>query len=238
MCSFADYEEYEAANNVVVAKKGTEPDYDIIRSFDVMLEFAGDITEFRRGDYPVSICFYAETKSHTKEISIIPVREGMENGLCEFITDLSIAFTTSILAHSERKARCVSKNVTKVFLKGTPDEKLALNEVSFDIKDGEFVTVIGGNGSGKSTTLNILAGTIKPDSGSVLLNNVDITDGEFVPAASKRYNIALWYDGAAVNGIVRGAAWRIFKNAEWRWWERRMAIYLSPSQQGTFGTRV
>lgn len=68
------------------------------------------------------------------------------------------------------------KNVSKIFLKGTPDEKLALNDVSFDIKDGEFVTVIGGNGSGKSTTLNILAGTIKPDKGSVLLNNVDITD--------------------------------------------------------------
>lgn len=67
------------------------------------------------------------------------------------------------------------KNVNKVFLKGTPDEKHALDNVSFDIKDGEFVTVIGGNGSGKSTTLNILAGTIKPDSGSVLLNNVDIT---------------------------------------------------------------
>ena len=68
------------------------------------------------------------------------------------------------------------KNVNKVFLKGTPDEKHALKDVSFDIKDGEFVTIIGGNGSGKSTTLNILAGTFKPDGGSVLLNNVDITD--------------------------------------------------------------
>lgn len=67
------------------------------------------------------------------------------------------------------------KNVTKVFLPGTPDEKIALDHVSFDIKDGEFVTVIGGNGSGKSTTLNILAGTIVPDEGSVQLNNVDIT---------------------------------------------------------------
>ena len=103
MCSFADYEEYEAANNVVVAKKGTEPDYDIIRSFDVMLEFAGDITEFRRGDYPVSICFYAETKSHTKEISIIPVREGTENGLCEFITDLSQEKCQTVILLTDRK---------------------------------------------------------------------------------------------------------------------------------------
>ena len=68
------------------------------------------------------------------------------------------------------------KNVTKVFYKGTPDEKVALDNVSFTINDGEFVTIIGGNGSGKTTTLNILAGTLNPDHGGVLLNDVDITN--------------------------------------------------------------
>ena len=68
------------------------------------------------------------------------------------------------------------KNVTKVFYQGTPDEKVALDNVSFTINDGEFVTIIGGNGSGKTTTLNILAGTLNPDRGGVLLNNVDITN--------------------------------------------------------------
>lgn len=68
------------------------------------------------------------------------------------------------------------KNVTKVFYKGTPDEKVALDNVSFTVNDGEFVTIIGGNGSGKTTTLNILSGTISPDHGGVLLNNVDITN--------------------------------------------------------------
>lgn len=68
------------------------------------------------------------------------------------------------------------KNVTKVFYPGTADEKVALNDVSFTINDGEFVTIIGGNGSGKSTTLNVLTGTMSPDNGAVLLNDVDITD--------------------------------------------------------------
>ena len=68
------------------------------------------------------------------------------------------------------------KNVRKVFYKGTADEKVALDNVSFTINDGEFVTIIGGNGSGKSTTLNILSGNLKPDEGAVLLNNVDMTD--------------------------------------------------------------
>ena len=68
------------------------------------------------------------------------------------------------------------KNVTKVFYPGTADEKVALNDVSFVINDGEFVTIIGGNGSGKSTTLNVLTGNMNPDHGAVLLNDVDITN--------------------------------------------------------------
>ena len=68
------------------------------------------------------------------------------------------------------------KNVTKVFYPGTADEKIALDNVSFTVNDGEFVTIIGGNGSGKSTTLNVLTGSLNPDKGGVLLNNVDITN--------------------------------------------------------------
>ena len=68
------------------------------------------------------------------------------------------------------------KNVTKVFYPGTADEKKALDDVSFVVNDGEFVTIIGGNGSGKSTTLNVLTGSISPDKGGVYLNDVDITN--------------------------------------------------------------
>ncbi|MBR0439583.1 MAG: ATP-binding cassette domain-containing protein [Bacilli bacterium] len=70
------------------------------------------------------------------------------------------------------------KNVTKTFnLTGNKEDlRVALDNVSLQIESGEFVTIIGGNGSGKSTTMNILTGVIKPDKGKVLLNDVDITE--------------------------------------------------------------
>ena len=68
-------------------------------------------------------------------------------------------------------------NVTKKFnISGNKDdERTALDHVSLQIKPGEFITVIGGNGSGKSTTLNIISGALIPDSGKVLLNGFDTT---------------------------------------------------------------
>ena len=68
-------------------------------------------------------------------------------------------------------------NVVKKFnISGNKeDERTALDHVSLQVKPGEFVTIIGGNGSGKSTTLNIVSGSLIPDSGKVLLNGFDIT---------------------------------------------------------------
>jgi len=68
------------------------------------------------------------------------------------------------------------KNVTKTFNPGTVNEKVALNDLSLTLKDGDFVTVIGGNGAGKSTMLNAIAGVWKPDAGRVILDGVDMTD--------------------------------------------------------------
>ena len=69
------------------------------------------------------------------------------------------------------------KNVTKIFnLTGRKeDARYALDHLNLQIEGGEFVTIIGGNGSGKSTTMNIVSGVMKPDEGQVLLNDVDIT---------------------------------------------------------------
>ena len=67
------------------------------------------------------------------------------------------------------------KNITKTFNAGTVNEKVALNGLNLTLNDGDFVTVIGGNGAGKSTMLNAIAGTWKLDSGSIVIDGVDIT---------------------------------------------------------------
>ena len=67
------------------------------------------------------------------------------------------------------------KDIYKTFNKGTINEKRALQGVSLTLNDGDFVTVIGGNGAGKSTMLNAVAGTYTVDAGSILIDGVDVT---------------------------------------------------------------
>ena len=67
------------------------------------------------------------------------------------------------------------KNVSKTFNPGTVNAKTALNGLNLTLNDGDFVTVIGGNGAGKSTMLNAVAGTIQVDTGSIVLDGRDIT---------------------------------------------------------------
>lgn len=67
------------------------------------------------------------------------------------------------------------KNVTKIFNGGTVNEKVALNNVSLTLNDGDFVTVIGGNGAGKSTILNMVAGVYPVDAGNIVIDGVDVT---------------------------------------------------------------
>ena len=67
------------------------------------------------------------------------------------------------------------KNIHKVFNPGTINEKRAIQNLSFTLNDGDFVTVIGGNGAGKSTMLNLIAGVYTADAGSIVLDGADIT---------------------------------------------------------------
>ncbi len=67
------------------------------------------------------------------------------------------------------------ENVVKTFNPGTVNEKVALNGLSLHLREGEFVTVIGGNGAGKSTMLNAVAGVWGVDSGSITIGGVDVT---------------------------------------------------------------
>ena len=67
------------------------------------------------------------------------------------------------------------KNISKTFFPGTIHEKTALDNLSLTLQEGDFVTVIGGNGAGKSTMLNAIAGTFAVDSGSILIDGKDVT---------------------------------------------------------------
>ena len=67
-------------------------------------------------------------------------------------------------------------NIKKAFNPGTINEKKALNGVSIKLEDGDFVTIIGGNGAGKSTTMNMLTGYISSTSGQALINGKDILE--------------------------------------------------------------
>lgn len=66
-------------------------------------------------------------------------------------------------------------DVKMVFFKGTPDEKVALNNLSLEVNQGDFITIIGANGAGKSTLFNAIAGTYLTEEGRILIEGKDIT---------------------------------------------------------------
>ena len=67
------------------------------------------------------------------------------------------------------------KNIYKTFNPGTVNEKRALQGLNLSLADGDFVTVIGGNGAGKSAMLNIISGASTVDEGSISIGGVDVT---------------------------------------------------------------
>ena len=117
------------------------------------------------------------------------------------------------------------RELWKTFNAGTVNEKQALRGVSLTLQDGDFCTVIGGNGAGKSTMLNAVAGTLTVDSGSIVIDGTDVTRlpehkrAQFIgrvfqdpmmgtaPTMQIEENLAL----AARRGQRRGLGWGITK---------------------------
>lgn len=67
------------------------------------------------------------------------------------------------------------ENLTHIYMKGTPFEKVALDNVSIEINNGEFIALIGHTGSGKSTLIQHINGLLKPSSGNIVVDDVNIT---------------------------------------------------------------
>ena len=68
------------------------------------------------------------------------------------------------------------RNLTHIYSEGLPHESVALDDISFTVADGSFVGIIGHTGSGKSTLLQHLNGLLKPTSGTIVIDGIDITD--------------------------------------------------------------
>lgn len=65
--------------------------------------------------------------------------------------------------------------INKIFNEGTSDEKIALAEINLHLKPGDFVTIIGSNGAGKSTMMNMISGALTPDFGTVSIDGNEVT---------------------------------------------------------------
>ena len=86
------------------------------------------------------------------------------------------------------------KNLSHLYSAGTPFEHKALDDVSFSVERGEFIGIIGHTGSGKSTLMQHMNGLLKPTSGSVLLDGVDIwTDKKTTRQARFRVGLVFQY---------------------------------------------
>ena len=67
------------------------------------------------------------------------------------------------------------QQIQKTCNEGTPDEKVALGNINLHLKPGDFVTIIGSNGAGKSTMMNMISGALTPDYGQVIIDGKDVT---------------------------------------------------------------
>jgi len=78
---------------------------------------------------------------------------------------------------SEKHSQLQLEGVSKVFSRGSIDEVIALNKIKFDVKNEDFITIIGSNGAGKTTLLNVIAGVYPPErGGEIIISGKDVTN--------------------------------------------------------------
>ena len=88
----------------------------------------------------------------------------------------------------------IVKNLTYIYDEGMPFASKAIDDISFEIKDNDFVGLIGHTGSGKSTLIQHLNGLLKPSSGQIIVNGFNITDKDLnLTEIRKRVGIVFQY---------------------------------------------
>lgn len=87
MCYYGNYKMLAYGSDYILHVKGGEPNYDMIRSFDVVLSFFPQVAWHRKSRKPISICFFVNTLEHDREISVIPVQQGNERMLARYADD-------------------------------------------------------------------------------------------------------------------------------------------------------
>lgn len=127
------------------------------------------------------------------------------------------------------------ENVIKYFDKDTPNERIALKNISLEINEGDFVTVIGGNGAGKSTLMGVISGAVTPDSGKIFIDDVDVTQ-------IKEHNRAKWL-GRVFQDPSKGTApdMEILENlamANRRGSKRTLRWWITPEEQKNYEQKL
>ena len=92
-----------------------------------------------------------------------------------FISQLERNLTSPSIATLDDILEALGTDIASFFQANDPNEKVVFNDLNLTVEEGEFVTVIGSNGAGKSTMLSAIAGSMMPDSGRITLNGRDIT---------------------------------------------------------------
>ena len=90
------------------------------------------------------------------------------------------------------------KNVTKAVSNGMNEEKVILDDVSLEIREHDFITILGGNGAGKSTLFNTIAGTLPVSSGKIYILGEDVTNYPLGSEVSRRKT---WLDSASLGQL-------------------------------------
>ncbi|WP_342512357.1 ABC transporter ATP-binding protein [Sporosarcina sp. FSL K6-1522] len=114
------------------------------------------------------------------------------------------------------------EQINKVFNEATPDEKIALDQINLHLQPGDFVTVIGSNGAGKSTVMNMISGALTPDFGNIMIAGENVTRlpeykrskmigrvfqdpmAGTAPAMTIEENLAMAYSRNKTRGLRRG----------------------------------